>query len=246
VQAREHRTADLFLMIKNLQGGMNMLQRKRVLSLRQLMILSALTCALTFVAGCVAPFSDLQSAKLLGRGNVEVTPSYTSVSATSEGETQHIQNHYGVQAGYGLFGFMDLRLRYERIDLNADEDSIGVNVFGFGPKFRLFKNWLALYVPVGFAFGSDVQTSESWQVHPTLLATLPIGKSLEINPSAKVMIPFQGDYSTLYAFNLGLAISTDVSKWALRPEIGICTDFSGGHFMQLSIGFTVSSGLFKK
>jgi len=223
-----------------------MRQRKRVLSLRNVMILFTLTCALAFVTGCVAPFSDLQSAKLLGRGNVEVTPSYSSVSLTADGDTQHIQSHYGVQAGYGLFGFMDLRLRYERIDATIEEESIGVNVFGFGPKFRLLKNWLALYVPVGFAFGPDVESSQSWQVHPTLLATWALGKSIEINPSAKAMIPFQGDTGTLYAFNLGMALSTDVSKWAVRPEIGICTDFTGGHFMQFSIGFTLSSGLFKK
>lgn len=74
----------------------------------------------------------------------------------------------------------------------------------------------------------------------------PIGKSFEINPSAKIMIPFDSDIGTLYAFNLGLAISTDVSKWAIRPEFGICTDFTGGHFMHFGVGLTVSSGLFKK
>ncbi len=225
-----------------------MRQKGKVFSAGNLTILLTLACAIAFFTSCVAPFSDIQSAKLLGKGNVEVTPSFSSVSATSEGETNHVQNHYGVQAGFGLSKFMDLRLRYERITGDIDEEtSFGVNVIGFGPKFRLAKDWLALYVPVGLAFGTDVTSSETWQVHPTLLATWALGKSFELNPSAKVMIPFKkNEIDTLYAFNLGAAISTDVSKWAVRPEIGICTNFQGGHFMHFSIGFSVSSRLFKK
>lgn len=225
-----------------------MRQKGKVFSAGNLTILFTLACTLAFLTGCVAPFSDIQSAKLLGKGNVEVTPSYSTVSMTSDGETEHVQNHLGVQAGIGLLEFMDLRVRYERITGNFDEeDSFGVNVFGFGPKFRLAKNWLALYVPVGFAFGEDIEVGETWQVHPTLLATFPFGKSFELNPSAKVMIPFKkSELDTLYAFNLGAAISTDVSKWAIRPEVGICTNFEGGHFMHFSIGLSLSSKLFKK
>ena len=225
-----------------------MRQKGKVFSAGNLGILFTLACTLAFLTGCVAPFSDIQSAKLLGKGNVEVTPSYSSVSVTSEGETEHVQNHLGVQAGFGLLEFMDLRVRYERITGDLDEEeSFGVNVIGFGPKFRLAKNWLALYVPVGFAFGEDIEVGETWQVHPTLLATFPFGKSFELNPSAKVMIPLKkNELDTLYAFNLGAAISTDVSKWAIRPEVGICTNFEGGHFMHFSIGLSVSSKLFKK
>jgi len=225
-----------------------MKQKPGNLSLRNVMVVFALMGMTALVTGCVAPFSDLQSAKLLGKGNVEVTPSYTSVSVSDEGQTEHIQNHYGAQIGFGLAKFMDLRLRYEHISATVDEESVSANVIGFGPKFRLAKNWLAFYLPIGFAFGGDVEDgSESWQIHPTLLATVPVGKYLEINPSAKIMIPFSSDaFDTLYAFNLGLAISSDVSKWAIRPEVGICTSFEGGSFLQFSVGLSLGSGLFKK
>ena len=209
----------------------------------------ALGSAVVLLTGCVAPFSDLQSARLLGKGNAEVTPSYSSVSLSDEGTTQKVQDHYGVQAGWGLSKFMDLRLRYEHISATLEEEgTISANVFAFGPKFRLAKNWLAFYVPVGFAFGGDVEDgSQSWQVHPTLLATLPLGKFLEINPSAKIMIPFSSDSGdVLYAFNLGLALSSDVTKWALRPEVGICVGPGGGSFTQFSVGLTLGSRLFKK
>ncbi len=222
------------------------------LSVRNAIALLALASTLAFLAGCVAPFSDLQSAKLVGKGNFEVTPGYSSISGSDEGESQKLQENYGAQIGYGLTKFMDLRLRYEYVRTTGDpEANTKTNIIGFGPKFRLVKNWLAFYVPVGFAFGGDLETgasSDTWQIHPTLLATVSFGKFLELNPSAKVMIPFSnGDRAdTLYAFNLGAAISADVNKWAIRPEVGFCTGVrGGGTFIQFSIGFTLNSALFK-
>jgi len=229
-----------------------MRSKTKLLSGRNAVTFLALASTLVFAAGCVAPFSDLQSAKMLGKGNFEVTPGFTTVSISDEGETQHVQDHYGAQLGYGIAKFLDFRLRYEHISATIEDDgeeTICANVLAFGPKFRLAKDWLAVYIPIGFGFGGDLDSediSETWQVHPTLLATLPIGKFLEINPSAKIMIPFSNDeFDTLYAFNLGLAISSDVSKWALRPEVGICTNFEGGHFLQFSIGLTLGSRLLK-
>jgi len=227
-------------------------RKSKVLSVRNALAFLVVATGLAFAAGCVAPFSDLQSAKMLGKGNFEVTPGFTTVSVSDEGTTEHVQSHIGAQLGYGIAKFLDLRLRFEHIYATVEDDgeeTISANVLAFGPKFRLAKDWLAFYIPIGFGFGGDLGSediSDTWQVHPTLLATLPIGKSLEINPSAKIMIPFSSDaFDTLYAFNLGLAISSDVSKWALRPEVGICTNFEGGHFLQFSIGLTLGSRLFK-
>ena len=240
------------IFIFNSQGGIILHPRSNVLSVRKSIALIALASALALVTGCVAPFSDLQSAKLVGKGNFEVTPGYSSVSISDEGSSQKIQENYGVQVAYGVTKFMDWRLRYEYLTFDVEDETAKTNIIGFGPKFRLFKNWLAFYVPVGLAFGGDLEdgtSSDTWQVHPTLLGTLTIGKFLEINPSAKVMIPFSKDtFETLYAFNLGFAVSTDVSKWAIRPEVGLCTgpDLDGGTFMQFSIGFTLNSALFKK
>ncbi len=196
---------------------------------------------LVFALACFAPpFSELQSAKLAGKGRIEVTPSFSSVSFSGEQETNHVQNHYGFQAGFGLSRFFDIRARYERIqfDTNGGESS-GVNVVGFGPKFGILKDWLALYLPVGFAFGQDLEVSKTWQFHPTLLFTIPINKNFEFNTSAKALIPLSKDGGdTLVAFNLGAGVSADLDRWAIRPEIGFLYDPSGqGHYMHLSIGF---------
>jgi hypothetical protein len=207
---------------------------------RNLVLIVILALSVAFLPSCIVPpFSDLQSAKLVGKGRAEVTPSYSSVSYAEDGESGHVQNHYGIQAGYGVAGFMDFRLRYERIQLVTEgSESSGLNVLGFGPKFSLVKNWLAIFLPVGFAFGEDIQASETWQFHPTVLFTVPFNKNIELNTSAKALVPLQGGQNTLVAFNLGFGISSDLDKWAIRPEIGFLFDpGEKGHYMHLSIGF---------
>ena len=184
---------------------------------------------------CAPIFSDLQSARLVGPGKIEATPGFSSVYVSEEGETSHVQNHAGIQAGVGLLNGLDLRLRYERV-LEYD-----LNALGFGPKIALLEDRIALYVPVGFAFGSDSEASETWETHPTLLFTLPVAKGFELNPSAKALIPLTGDRDTLIAFNLGAALG-NVRKWAIRPEVGLCFNpEGGGFFWQFGVGFSIST-----
>jgi hypothetical protein len=192
---------------------------------------------------CFAPvFSELQSARLAGPGNAEITPSYSRVN----GESEHVQDHFGIQAGYGISRRLDFRLRYEYASVgSANEDTFGVNMLGFGPKLSLVKDWLAIYLPVGFAFGEDIDVSETWQAHPTLLATLPLSQYFEINSSAKVLIPLQKGNDPMYAVNIGFAIGPDIRRWAVRPEIGFLFNSWVGNCLHMSIGLSFSTDLLK-
>jgi hypothetical protein len=190
-----------------------------------------LACA-AVLPSCAPVFSDLQSAKLVGRGRVELTPSASTVSFADDGDTDHVQNHVGVQVATGVADRLDLRARYERVE--------GVNAVGAGPKLSLVKDKVAIYVPVGFAFGDDVASSESWQVHPTLLLTAPVSDRFELNGSAKYLYSFEEDTDGLVAFNVGAGLSTNLEKWAIRPEVGILVNpGEEGHFTQFSLGVSV-------
>ncbi len=224
---------------------------KDVFPFRTTVLLFILMASLIDFTNCLGfpedtHLSELQNARLLGPGNLEATPSFSSVSETDDGITEGLQEHFGIQAGLGVSSFMDLRARYDRVTGEKYDGVFRIDILGFGLKFRLLKDRLALYFPFAFVAGERVDTSESWRVHPTLLATFPLSKGFEINPSAKMIIPFEGDRDPYYAFNLGIAFSDDVRKWAVRPEVGICTGFSGEYLVYYSIGFTLSSGLFKK
>ena len=195
-----------------------------------------------FLPGCAPPFSALQSAKLVGKGKIEVTPSFSAVYFSNEGSMEHVQNDYGLQGAYGLGDRFDVRLRFEFINVHLGEEvSFNANVLGLGPKIGIMKDGIALCLPVGFAFGGDIEDiSETWQFHPTFLFTLPIGNNFEFNPSTKALVPLSGDGDVLIAFNLGAGISTNLEKWAIRPEAGFLVNpGEEGHFTHFSIGITL-------
>jgi hypothetical protein len=175
--------------------------------------------------GCAPVFSDFQSAKLAGRERFEITPSASTVSVSGE-DGGHVQDEYGVQVATGVLDRLDLRARYVRAE--------GVNVV---------TDKVALAVPVGFAFGKDVESGKTWAVHPTLLLTGPVNPHVEVNGSIKGLIPLSkegGD--TLVAFNVGLGLG-NLEKWVIRPEVGfLFNPGESGHFTQFGIALTVFAG----
>jgi hypothetical protein len=199
---------------------------------QSLVSLVILGCASVLAARCAPVFSELQSAKLVGRDRVEITPSYSSISFSGE-DGGHVQDEYGLQMATGVTQRLDLRARYVHVE--------GVNVVGFGPKVSVVKDKVALAVPVGFAFGEDVDSGKSWAIHPTLLLTAPVNRHVELNASTKALIPFsEGD--KLVALNLGAGFGA-LEQWAIRPEVGfLFNPGENGHFTQVSVAFTYFAG----
>ncbi len=211
------------------------LTRNKIQSLIKIFGLFLLTSI--FMSSCAPTFSELQSARTVGKGKLEITPSYSSVDY--EGDS--IQDHYGIQTALGISEKADFRVRFEQISVEGSE-GVEASVLGFGPKFELIEGKTAVYFPVGFAFGDDIRTSKSWQFHPTALATIPINENFEINPSGKMLIPLnQDDTDISFAFNLGLGISSNLQKYAIRPEIGfLINPGEDGYYKHFSIGLSVS------
>jgi hypothetical protein len=62
-----------------------------------------------------------------------------------------------------------------------------------------------------------------------------------VNP--KYIFLFCEDCQDLGAINLSLAVSSDLSKWAIRPEYGQLYEFGeNGHVGQFSIGLSKTFG----
>jgi hypothetical protein len=191
------------------------------------------------LSACAPVFSDLQSAKVLEPGRVEITPSasYVSSSCDPDDDCGHIQDHFGAQVGVGVLKSVELRGRYEHV--SVIEDGPSAEVVGFGPKIGLVKDRLAFYVPIGRGFGGEAEAGldKSWAVLPTLLATVPAHRNVEVNASAKYLVPLQGG-DDLLAFNLGLGVG-DLERWAIRPEVGLLVDPGDeGRFFHLSLGLS--------
>ena len=195
------------------------------------------------LSGCAPVFSDLQSAKLVGKGEYEITPSVSEVDYSNNGESREIQSHIGLQAAYGLRDDTDIRIRYERISVgvNGSEDWAW-NVIGLGPKIELTKDVSAFYLPVGFAYGDNITDwSETWEIHPTFLFTIPLADNIELNPSAKALIPLStNNHDILFAINLGAGLSSNYDKWVIRPELGfLLNPRSDDYYRHFSIGLTL-------
>lgn len=203
---------------------------------------AAVSALVLWSSGCVT--SALQSARLVGPGNFEITPSYSMGSFTGNGDTERTTNQFGIQVATGLTPRIDLRLRYEYIDV-APEREEGFNILGFGPKFGVVEDRLAIYVPVGFAFGGNVDdSSDSWVFRPTVLFTHTINDHAEITTAGKGVIWLNADDTeNLIGAGLGLGLSSDLDRWVVRPEAGFLRDpGEEGTLWHWSVGFTLFPG----
>ena len=199
--------------------------------------------AFMLIPGCVPVFSELQSARTVGQNRIEIAPSFSSVHYSEEGETDGAQNHMGMQVAYGITPNIDVRARYEYLWTINDAFEEGVHIFGIGPKFGIVKDKIAFYAPIGRALGEDYK--DSWQLHPTLLLTLPVMRDkIDITLSPKYLLLFCEDCDDLIAINLGLSFSTNLHKWAIRPEYGLLFDpGESGYYGHFSIGLSTTFGL---
>lgn len=183
---------------------------------------------------CAPVFSELQGARMAGKGNIELTPHYSTVNYAEEGESDKMQEQMGLQAAFGITPSLDIRAKYEYIWV-GDEN---ISAIGIGPKFSLLSDRIAFSLPVGRALGEG--STDTWQLHPTLLLTLPLKKDIiDINVSSKYLHSFCEDCEGLVAFNMGFAISSDLNEWAIRPEYGLLYNPGEiGHFSQFSLGIS--------
>ena len=176
------------------------------------LFLPALLAVATAITGCAPAFQD---ARLVGPGNVEVTPNIAPILISGDGETEHIGNMFGAHVMAGVSERLNVAVGYARFQV-ADEDE-GTNLIGFGPKFSVQRDRVAVALPVSFAFGGGVETADSFVFSPTAFFTVPISDRVDVNPAGKLVIPLCDDCDVLVGFNLGVGIRA-TARVTIRPE----------------------------
>lgn len=177
---------------------------------------AAVVVALVAGQGCAAV--SFQDAKMVGKGKVEFTPTVSRVGFSAEGESEAIGTGYGGMISAGVSDKVDFIAGYQRFK-PSDADS-GINLAGLGPKISLVKDKAALLLPVTFAFGNDVDVSDSIQISPTAVFSVPLGKNVTFNPGARVVWSNCEDCDVLVGAHAGLSVPFAGGKVVLRPEIG--------------------------
>ncbi len=230
-------------------GNLSLIKKERIMKTRanQILVKCMMMAALWSTIRCAPVVCDMQSARLAGKHNVEVTPGYSVIQFAKEESNEKTTQAstgklLGMQVAYGLTDKLDLRLRVEHFQFR-DESA---TVFSIGPKFSLVKDRVAVYVPLWFLGYTPAQ------IQPTILFTIPVlHNKIDFNPSVKHIISL-GGYSpqtgVMVALKAGLSISTDLSKWAIHPEYGIVYSLMDKkQYRNFSIGLSLNvSRLFKK
>ncbi len=168
--------------------------------------------------GC-APFSEFQTAKTVGKGNVEITPFASTFLGVG---------NLGANVDVGVTKSFDVRASYSRLFYTSYGADFLVggpiysssHFFSVAPKISLVKNILAFTSPF------DIQTFPDYitfvTVRPGLLLTLPCSDKIDFTLSPKVALmlyPLEPEL-ILPALSLGLSIKLS-NLLILKPEIGM-------------------------
>lgn len=188
-------------------------------------------------------FNALQSAKLLSKNELAITPEYASVLYAHSDNLKEVSNSFGLQCGYGFSGFFNLYARYSRLQLS--DYGVGYNYFSIDPKFRLLKDIIAFSLSTGFYFGHDVDCSNSVNLAPSLFFTHTINKYVDLTVAPELIVFFPS-FSTLAAVNANVGIHCFSDRILVVPEVGYAVrPRAGDRFFYLSVGMTYKTVLAK-
>jgi hypothetical protein len=194
------------------------------------------------IGGCFAPVNlTYDSAKTLNKGQIEVQGMYSRYNVTNDTLSSALINqNYGISLGYGITDRYTMKIRYEYIDPTVtfqkvfgdiSEDFKGMNsmsYFEVNNKLMLVKNNLTLGLPVGAYFYNtkmlDVKNGGmGWfTFDPRLYITFFRSTKffeLSVVPKLHCLFGAFGGYVTP-GISLGMGLSSNLDKWAFRPEIG--------------------------
>lgn len=218
-----------------------------------LTLLSPFFCAVLFSCAFAPVNNQYEKAGTLKKGNLELAGSFTGYSVTGGGESGSSNNNFGFRVGYGVSDKFDLKFRYERLipangfnpDITEGDEIKSINYFSIVPKIALIPEKLSLLVPVSHysysykeVFNGEKVYGSLNSITPQLIYTLSNEKNkADFSFGLKADCFFgEGEASVLMGTTVGAGFSTDLSKWAIRPEIG-ASFLGGGAFLSYGLGF---------
>ena len=198
------------------------------------------------LSGCYS-FALHQTAQLLAPGQTSITPGISRQAFIDGDEWDYHDGFWtvDVQVRHGLERY-EIGGRISRINL---ED--GYQFVSFDPKISLVEDRLAFLLPIGVFFSdpfpgdAEIDVVESFQVHPSLIATIPLGRSgqhLNLGVKGIVLLDHPADHLT--GINLGLRLTPDEETpgHAVHPEIGLFTTSDGHYYFHFGTAFSFAFG----
>ncbi len=199
------------------------------------------------LSGCYS-FALHQTAHRLAPGQTSITPGI-SRQAFIDGDEWDYHDGFSVvdvQVRHGLERY-EIGGRISRINLQD-----GYQFVSFDPKISLVEDRLAFFSPLGVFFSDpfpseveSIDVLESFQVHPSLIATIPLGKSEQyLNLGVRGIVGVDNPAEYVTGINLGLRLTPDEETrgQAVHPEIGLFTDSNGNYYFYFGTAFSFTFG----
>ena len=211
------------------------------------MAMGALSLALPLMTGCYS-FALHQTAQRLAPGQTSITPGISRQAFISGDDWDYHDGFWTVdlQIRHGLEKY-EIGGRISRINLQD-----GYHFVSLAPKISLVEDRLAFLLPIGVFFNGpfpgddvDIDVAESLQIHPSLIATIPLGRSeTELNLGLKSIILLDSPADYLTGINLGLRLTPDEETpgHAVHPEIGLFTTPDGHYYFYFGTALAFAFG----
>jgi hypothetical protein len=184
---------------------------------------------------CLPVTNTYQTARVLEPGGFEVTAGVAGARST-DFDNDYSETQVTAQLNAGLTDAVEGRVMVGVIEGEVAPVALAI-------KGVLIEDTLAFDVPVGTLLGEDLDPLAYLSVHPGLIAGHRFNAQFEVNASVRVsffrnVLEDGGDVGPFSA-TLGLGISSDLDRWALRPEVGVGTlDFGDRAFVSAGVGLT--------
>lgn len=190
--------------------------------------------------------SYYEKAGTLQKGGIEISGSATRYSVTHYDRTEFSNQGGGFRAGYGISDRFDLKLRYEKqkFSTNFDGRLKEFNMVSLVPKYALLPGRISIMMPLSWYKNTNESYGTKYNekytsVAPVLLFTLTNRKNIaDLTMGIKSEFLFGKEESTWYGGGfIGAGLSTNLNKWAIRPELGLSRNSNKEAFWNYGIGF---------
>jgi hypothetical protein len=172
-------------------------------------------------ASCVAPVNlPFESARMLKKGEVDVQGNLSAYLASGD----MVNTNFGGKVGFGLTDEHTLKLRYERLrpvsveyqfsGSSYDSQMPAVDYFEMENKFKTGRR-------SAFGLTLGYYSFKVFSLDPRYYITFSNPENtFEFTLAPKLHIFLGEQTSFMPGLSLGFGLSSDLDRWALRPEVG--------------------------
>ncbi|MBL7847247.1 MAG: hypothetical protein JNL40_07250 [Cyclobacteriaceae bacterium] len=179
------------------------------------------------LGGCIAPVNlTYESARTLAKGQVDVQGNYGRYYYADKYGGMTNEN-YGAKIGYGITDDYTLKFRYEHIATPNQQwfmDIFGttypvkleMDYYEVENKIHFSDSWGAVGIPISYYSRLQV-----FSFDPRYYFTFSNRKNtLEASIIPKVHLLFAKNIAFMPGLSIGFGISSNLDRWAFRPEVG--------------------------